>query len=296
MRRAIAIAFVALALPLTPAVAAPFPPRGGEVEFATFTVRASNGLSASVEATANQITLAVGKGPQLNVYTVRGELSDRGIKGRFGKLGRVSVRFEPARTARLRRLAGGCDGPSQRTVEAVFTGTIRFRGENGYATVDASRAVGEVEYSHPPNCARRRDVIPDPWAYFEKLEREFEFDQVAVLQATDRRRLLAAIAVDTEERQAAFFYGGTRERRGRMEILRLAGVKAPLSAFAFDHTTGTATLTPPAPFTGSATFQRGPDGSKAWSGSLSVPLLGSEPVLLAGPRFRAGLAPDFNED
>ncbi len=299
MRRTTAIASVActllLAAPAATSATTERPtPRLDKVEYADFTVGASDGLSAKVEARPNRVVMYVGKGRLINAYTVPGELSARGLEARFGELGRVSVEFRPLRTVSVNQLSEGCEGETYTTAEGVFSGTIRFRGEGGYVTVDTARAKGRVESTSRRSCPRRPGA--DPFAAFEKLDRESEFGRVAVLQATDRHRLLAALAVDTEERHAAFFYGGARERRGRMEVLRLAGVKAPLSAFTFNHVAGTATLTPPAPFTGSATFQRNADGSKSWTGSLSVSLLGSEPVFLAGPRFRAGLVPDFNED
>jgi hypothetical protein len=82
------------------------------------------------------------------------------------------------------------------------------------------------------------------------------------------------------------------EKRGRMSVARIAGVRAPASAFAFDQAAGTATVAPPAPFSGSASLQRNADGSKAWAGPLSVDVLGADPVTLAGPRFKAGFMDD----
>jgi hypothetical protein len=59
-------------------------------------------------------------------------------------------------------------------------------------------------------------------------------------------------------------------------------------AFRWDFKQGKATLRPPAPFTGSATFTRGGNGSSGtWKGSLGMPILGGDPVRIAGTEFRA---------
>jgi hypothetical protein len=64
---------------------------------------------------------------------------------------------------------------------------------------------------------------------------------------------------------------------------------APAADFSFDPAFSTAILTPPAPFSGSGSFQRGADGSTTWSGSLAVSFPGMPNVALAGPQFTASL-------
>ncbi len=301
MRRAPASVLLALAFLLV--VTAPAGAATGRpvpevhtVEYATFTVGASDGLSAKVEASGKQITLTVGKGLQFTSYTVTGKLSRRGIEARFGNLGQVSVGFRSTRTVKVDQPAGGCGGDVRTMVEGVFSGAIRFRGEGGYVTVNAGRAKGEVKSSSPLKCSERRSKVPDPLAGFARLERESQGEQVAALEAEAEHRILVAIAVgESKARQAAFFVAGSVERRGPMRIVRATGAKAPLSAFSFDHDAGTATLTPPAPFTGSATFQRNTDGSSSWTGSLSVPVLGADPVILTGARFRTIMVAEFED-
>jgi len=60
-------------------------------------------------------------------------------------------------------------------------------------------------------------------------------------------------------------------------------------ALRWDLAAGTAGLTPPAPFQGSAEFRRRPHGRSIWRGSLRVPLLGGRPIHLTGGRFKASL-------
>ena len=59
-------------------------------------------------------------------------------------------------------------------------------------------------------------------------------------------------------------------------------------AFNWNLEKGTATVRPPAPFTGWATFtRRRHDVRGTWRGSLAMPILGGEPVELTGGGFRA---------
>jgi hypothetical protein len=74
-----------------------------------------------------------------------------------------------------------------------------------------------------------------------------------------------------------------------LSVIRGAVVQAPAKDFEWDFAAGTATVRAPAPFSGSATFTRGPDGRKRLTGSLRVPILGGSPIRLAGPAFNPTL-------
>lgn len=86
-----------------------------------------------------------------------------------------------------------------------------------------------------------------------------------------------------------FFIANTKERRGSVRIARAAfAISGRGRTFAFDRAVRSATVRPPKPFRGSATFQRNPDGTRSWSGSLGVSLPGAA-VELTGPTFKAEL-------
>jgi hypothetical protein len=61
------------------------------------------------------------------------------------------------------------------------------------------------------------------------------------------------------------------------------------SAFDFASPLRTATLAPPVPFTGQATFRRNANPANRWTGNLSVDFPGRADVPLAGGRFKAAL-------
>jgi hypothetical protein len=78
------------------------------------------------------------------------------------------------------------------------------------------------------------------------------------------------------------------EVRAWMSVARGVQLIAGSGAFRWDLEKGAATLRPPAPFTGRATFNRRGNGRPGtWKGSLGMPILGGDPVKLAGGGFRA---------
>jgi hypothetical protein len=274
---------------------------------------ASSGFSGMIEISGKTIHLRVGTRFQATDYRVPGTVSESGVKARFGNLGRIDVQFRPSKTLPVVRPPGFCSGYgaprhyfADETQLGYFTGTILFEGEGGYVRIDASRARGEVTNYLRFNCDDRKGTVRrtsrrsiserGPGAGIDQLDLEFEGGRGAVLAATEKHGVFAAVAMRRPNADdVATFFGGSREQSGPMRIFRLAAAKAPISAFTFDHQAGTATLTPPAPFTGTATFQRNADGSTTWVGTLAVPVLGGNPVMLTGPGFHTYLAPNFED-
>jgi hypothetical protein len=92
----------------------------------------------------------------------------------------------------------------------------------------------------------------------------------------------------------SLFYGAKLERREGMEIARVTSVLGPARAFDFDHEAGTATLDPPWPLKGHASFKGDQEGG-LWRSTIRVPLLGSAP-LRTGRGFGAALYPEYQFD
>jgi hypothetical protein len=80
------------------------------------------------------------------------------------------------------------------------------------------------------------------------------------------------------------------EKHGNLDITRRVDADAPVAAFAVDPSLSSATIAPPAPFSGSATFQQIDDHTSRWEGSLSVPLPGLPVTPLTGRSFSWGLS------
>jgi hypothetical protein len=76
---------------------------------------------------------------------------------------------------------------------------------------------------------------------------------------------------------------------GSLGVFRGVSTHASPSTFASDNALSTAGITPPRPFSGSGTLERGPTGKKSLAGSLAVSFLGAPNVPLTDPRFKTQL-------
>jgi len=93
-----------------------------------------------------------------------------------------------------------------------------------------------------------------------------------------------------EEHGSTGFSASSSERRGQIRVDRFAFVESPERAFTYAPELSSATVSPPPPFQGMATFQRNPDGSTSWKGDLRVSLPGAPYLALTGPAFDATLS------
>jgi hypothetical protein len=207
----------------------------------------------------------------------------------FGRFGRIDLRFHPSGQVQ-RHKQENCDGSISvlKRRLGVFTGALRFRGEDGYTEVSATRVTGSAGN---PWVGLGFEVSPACGS--EPREKRIRQVQLSATAANPSRGFFALAEPDAHvpAREArAVFSAGTGERVGRVSIYRTAIVTGPADDFTFDDGAfGSATVTPPAPFTGSATFTRNPDGSTSWIGTLGVSLPGLDSVALAGPEFESKL-------
>lgn len=252
-----------------------------------FSLGASNGYTVSVERRGRQVTLGAfrfGRFLSAASYTVVGSASPDRIKARFGKLGRVSVRFKAKRAKRIGPRKG-CTGKPAMDRSGVFVGTIRFRGEGGYTRVAARRAQGRVidtlkercEFPHTRRSARASASPLGPPVLGASLGSRRGFGASISRRAGKRSALYEAISF---------------ERRGRMRIFRIVFAKGREDSFTYVGDLSAATVKPPAPFEGEATFLRERRGKGSWLGSLSVSFPGRDDVPMAGSRFVAKLGPE----
>jgi hypothetical protein len=207
-----------------------------------------------------------------------------GIKAKFPGIGRISVRFHPqGPPQREPSFFPQCKGGETTKQRGVFVGTIRFRGERGYTSVKATRASGEVATSEKEICKRSifdddPDVEADRtelWAYSKSKGRAVGF---------------SASTWGIPESPLTTFSASVVERRRGMTIYRITftdGKESQLIAGDSRPHPLSATVTPPAPFHGSAEFERTAEGASSWTGTLSVHFPGLDRVALTGPSFVA---------
>jgi hypothetical protein len=256
---------------------------------AEFSSKATNGYIVSVEGSGRQVALTVNGHGGRATYLVRGRASTRQLKGRFGKLGRIALRFEPSGKSRQIKPPKRCKGRNKISTEGNFIGTIRFRGERGYTRLIRKRVRGSTLTPSRWRCKPRRgDSRSTPNADFPQPGLG-----IPVLGAftPNGRVVFTALGFgDPKELDLSFFLAGTKEHRGAVRIARFTFVDARSRAFAVKPDLAGATVRPPKPFSGTANFVRDANGSTSWTGTLAVALPGAGTVALTGTGFTADLA------
>jgi hypothetical protein len=285
----------AIVVLLVAATAPAASPVTGTIVNVEFELKASNGLRAQLETVDDgTVTLELRRRDRLVSYEVKGEVTEQGLKVRFGRLGLIYVAFTPTGTLGSTEPSEGCAGEPRTLREGTFSGTIDFTGERDYVRIAASHVEGSMSVisewqcpEEPAALARAaRALAPSP----RSEQRE------ASLYALGRRcGCYFAAGVDFGKGRArSTFYGAKAERREGMEIVRGLGARAGASAFVVDHAAGTATVRPPLPFRGQATLARRPGQNPLWRSTIRMPFLGAAPISPRGPDFLVGLTPGFD--
>lgn len=256
---------------------------------ASFAVPASNGYVVGVGGGRGRVSLlAIHRSLEGSVsYEVPARVTGEVVRARFGKLGRIAVRFQPSGRVKHRRPPRGCQGRPKRTIPGVFVGAIRFRGEQGYTRLAIGRAKGKMEESPRWRCrsADRGDA--------SRAAKASAAEGTTVLEATSSRNRLAfsaGLVRPSGKREVAVFNATSNERRGKMLIERSALAIGRDRTLAFDEGLTSATVSPPRPFSGSAAFLTNPDGTTSWTGDLRVDFPGAKNRSLVGDTFTARLS------
>jgi hypothetical protein len=223
-----------------------------------------------------------------STYVARGKVSPSAIKADFGALGSVDMRFRPSGGIVYGKRHRHCTGPNRYTIQpGVFVGSVRFRGEGGYTSAKVHRVKGKVV---TPRILRCLD------SFFEQLERSGqgkpaeEKAKVTRLSAFARSGLTAILFGAEERGGKAGYLAEIEQTVGSLGVFRGVFVRASPATFAADNALSSAAVTPPPPFSGSASFQRGPTGVKSWIGSLAASFPGAPNVSLVDPRFHVQLS------
>ncbi len=303
-------AFLLLALPA--AVPAKrgyfFLPRETDMRFE---VRSSDGYRIKVVGTRvdtrHRAMVLVQRGSTAATYRVPARIRPDSLRANLGALGQIDVHFH-ARKREVEVSQPGCHGRPPVVEVGLFKGLIRFRGEDGYTRLSATRVRGELWNAFREVCKLSAGLRARPMQRRVPRNAKLVPGAVGRPKARDKNQLIELGAAWTGRSRAitvsyasvkvplkrdkvfslAFAGAEVRERRGRMDIERSALVVpdngALLLAPPAVDTQG-ATLTLPPPFAGSASYESQPAATPTWSGSLRVHLPGANPVPLTGKRF-----------
>ncbi|HWA55360.1 MAG TPA: hypothetical protein VG816_14415 [Solirubrobacterales bacterium] len=275
---ACAISIVALGIAIEVAapatsVASPLVPPG-------FRLKASNGYSLRVLASRNphtgrgDIVIFASTHAAAVFYAAPAEVTETSIDADLGRVGRISVDFVPSGAIKKER--SQCGKPVE--VQAGnYVGTIDFEGEEGFSEAHATSVPGEAKFILSLVCGGSLSEGTGGHSPGARLtahgpKGKFEFE-----------------ARKNSPSRPARFRATIEERRGSMTIERGVGAEAGPSAFDYDVPGGTATVSPPAPFDGEATFRRDARKSMNWHGDLSVDFPGRADVALTGSGTHASL-------
>jgi hypothetical protein len=324
-RRLMLLGLVSFGLLTFPAVAIGQSVTGGGTEsrpvppvavpqLARFFLRGTNGYKvtvlASVEGADSPVRIVVEDHRGGAEYQVPGTVTPTEIHASFGQLGDISLRFHPSGQVLHNHLYGDEECPHGAARLGEFTGDFSFRGEGNYTTVSARHMQGGVGAPTAPidhheelslGCPdpnRNSYIVPPgqvPSSVHENPSGSQELSAIAA--APDEWIAFGAVSFSLRDPEApgakpdsCLFVALAEEVREPVQIARVVFGGGPASECPLAESPDSVTVTPPSPFSGTATLQRNPDGSASWAGSLSVPMLGLGPVALAGPAFKVELS------
>jgi hypothetical protein len=282
-RGSLALAAVVCVVVQTAPAAAEGEPETGA--FGAFRLKGTNGFSIFVMAYSKprfkhgEVALfVVGKG-EAAFYLAPAKVGPTAIEADLGPVGEIAVQFESSGSPEWVR--SRCKGGGVATYEpGAWVGTIDFEGEEGFTRATRSRTKAVVSPFFDLGCGSRGigETLGSREPGARLVARSISKRGTLVLQANKNRR---SASVHLE--------ASIEERHGGLIVSREVSGFFPHRAFEFDSSLRTATLSPPAPFTGHAAFRRNANPANRWTGNLSVDFPGRAGVPLAGGRFKSTL-------
>lgn len=255
----------------------PLPAPGG------FKIEGSNGYSLLVFGSrahkgqpANVVIFVLGKRDGV-IYDAPATVTKTSMQASFGALGEIAVTFHPS--GRAKRVRPGCGGKSYAFDSGSYEGTIRFNGEEGFTSVEATSAKGDLGFLIDLLCPGISGGSGGPFLPGAELN----------AYVGSSRRGAHVRVVKNQPTAAAHYGAGVSEVHEGVSISRFANAVEPASTFVFDSKVQTATLRPSPPFSGTGRFNRAASPTNRWSGNLTVDLPGRAGVKLNGGGDRATL-------
>jgi hypothetical protein len=272
----------------------------GPQRWSEFTLRATNGYRIRVSATPARrrrdpsVFITASKGQRDTVqYLARGlSAADGSIKTKLPGVGRIAVRFDELEVSR-EAAPDNCKGRASVIRHGVFEGRIELHGEHGYTSLNGHRAPGTITQSFRQVCDQREPG-------HREVERGNSFHLESLLAGREEKRRLS-FSVSRFDlgpkfgEPSVFFSASSSTQRHGFFVFSSVSADGKPSTFLTPDPAGTledASVSPPAPFHGSATFHLDSPTSASWTGTLSVELPGVGEVPLVGGGFWSALCED----
>ncbi len=276
----IAMAMAGEATPTADAEAAP----GLDPDLAVFTVQASNGYEVTIFSSRfseglQDVAVFASSSRSTAIYRVPATVTKKSVRAEVGSLGRVAVRAVPV--GRKPVLLRSCDGEGRwKIARLAYEGVIEFHGEEGFTDVEAKRAPFDYRTFREFACAGEggRPSGKEPTGARLDIHRPEEANELFMHATRLRSGRATEVSVQVDDYDS------------ELETTRATKVIAGPAAFRFDPQLRSATLAPPAPFAGHATYRRDAPPARRWTGDLTVDLPGDSDYPLTGPGLRVTLA------
>jgi hypothetical protein len=211
-------------------------------------------------------------------YQAPATVTETSMQADLGELGEISVNFRRTNQA----TSAPCGKETVRFDSGQYEGKIDFRGEEGYASVEATSAPGSMDFILSGLLCDMGFVTDGSSGRARGAELHVRNPALGPELSVSKKRPGAAASI----------VASMTEYRDGISIERITSLFMPSANFKYDRRLRTATVRPPAPFAGSARFDLGKKAGQRWSGDLTVDLPGRTGVPLTGPTLRAFLAPD----
>jgi hypothetical protein len=262
----------------------------------TATLPNSNGYQLKLVSDGHgEVLLLARRGTALSaVYSAPGNASRRGIHADFGEFGLVDVRWTRKKIEE-RKPPKICEGRPTTVGRGVFHGTIELRGQEGFVEAHLEQAHGGFRQYRRQVCHVSDDRYAPEYGrpHHDRGSHPHPGDDdlfaTNVLQATSEvgGRTVELIASEPGLPRIEFFDASATELVGQVQIaVRAAALgKGKSLTFSDEHPPQSASMTPPPPFAGSASFERTGPGTDEWTGDLTAPLPGMGDVPLTGDAF-----------
>ena len=217
-------------------------------------------------------------------YVAPATVTETSIQANLGALGEIAVEFQRTN----KPVSVSCHQQEVRFDSGSWVGTIQFHGEEGYATVEATSAPTNLKRLAAENCG----LLFGSGSSGPRRGAELFIRNPGLgpqLSVYKHRPGAAALII---ARLREYIAGTSSGYNTGIEIERAVGTWMPGSDFTYDQRRlRTATVTPPAPFAGTAHLDLGMKAGKRWSGDLTVDMPGRADVPLTGRALRAYLYP-----
>jgi hypothetical protein len=278
---AVALAATASAKPVKRPQPVPYPPNSFELEGTNgFTIDGSMYLSEAYSGRGAFSVTAI-RGHESVTYAVPARVTANSVRADLGRLGRVDLTLHPSGGETTAKL--DCSKESVAYEPATFEGIFEFHGEGGFTRATATTMAAVPSFGLPRSTCGT--------SLGEALgDRRLPGARLRAVSFAGGRTL--RFQLNKNWPMGKTLYTATiDERRGGMRVHRELSGTAPAGAFRFDRRLRTATISPPAPFSGTARVTRSRNSlSPLFGGDLKLAFPGRT-VELDGPAVHVSLEP-----